>query len=207
MARDENAMFGRGETWYQGTTPDANNLGGGNIIGQVRVFEDIDFSGSGSIKPVRSNQSVVCMAVRNTSGIALLPKRVVRLVLTAGEYDRNVDGYTATTAQHFLGVVDEWLPAAGCADDDICWVVIEGPTEILTDLAGGANNVISVGDVVVSLTAASSQATTAGRIKPQDLTGATALLGNELQNRIGRAMSAKTTANTNVGCLVNVRRF
>jgi len=78
---------------------------------------------------------------------------------------------------------------------------------VLTALDGGADNVFNVNDVIVALTAATSQATTAGRVAPQVLTGATALLGNQVQNRLGRAMSAKTTANTNNSLLVNISKW
>jgi hypothetical protein len=85
-------------------------------------------------------------------------------------------------------------------------VVMEGPAVILTDLAGADNNVLNVGTVVVALTGATSGATTAGRVAPQDLTGATALLADQIQNRIGYALTAKTTANTNADVLVDVTK-
>lgn len=79
-----------------------------------------------------------------------------------------------------------------------------GPTLVLNDIASGAGTVIAERDVLVALTAATSQATTAGRVAVQDLTGATALLGNAVQNAFGRALSARTTAETNSSVLVDL---
>jgi hypothetical protein len=206
MAHTENPPFQRGTTWNDGRTIDSSNLGGPQLEGTEWEFEDIDYSSVGA-KAQRTNRKVRCRIVRNASGIALLPKRVVRFKNTAGN-DRvgQVDGYTTTTAADFAGVVDEWLPSAGVPANDLFYIVIEGPTRTLTDIAGDADNVFSVGDVVVALTAATSQATTAGRVGPQDLTGATALLANQVQNRIGTALSAKTTANTNADLLIDMFR-
>lgn len=73
-----------------------------------------------------------------------------------------------------------------------------------TSLAADATNLLPVGTILVALTAATSGSTTSGRPAPQDLTGATALLGNQIQNQIGTALSAKTTANTNADVLTLV---
>ena len=102
--------------------------------------------------------------------------------------------------------MDEFLPTAGVPANDLFWIVVEGPTNILSDLAGADNNVVNIGGILVALTAATSQCTTAGRVMPQDITGATSVLANAVQNRIGRALSARTTANTNADILVNVTK-
>ena len=65
-------------------------------------------------------------------------------------------------------------------------------------------NVIDELEWLVAETAAASTGTTAGRVIPQDLTGATAVLGGQILNRIGRALSAKTTANTDADLLVDL---
>lgn len=204
MSRDENPPFQRGSTWYDGRTIDSNNLGGEQHLGKIWVWEDVDYSSAGGQKSLRSNKRVVTMAVRNKAAAAILPKFLVTLQRTAGNYTGCVDGYATTTADDDAYPVDEFLPSAGCPVNDICWVVIEGPAVCVTDLAGGADNLIPVGTRLVALTAATSGATTAGRVKPQDLTGATALLGNEVMNRLGRALSAKTTGQTNGDVLVDI---
>ena len=211
MARDENPPFGRGETWY-GLSPapaiDSANLGGIQHEGKIWKFEDVTVSASGATgaRPARSNRDVYCMCVRNVSGIALLPKRLVTLQKTGTDgkfFLGRVDGYATVTADGPAYPVDEFLTSAGVPNNDLFWIVVRGPATVLTDIAAAAGNVINVGDSVVALTAATSQATTAGRIAAQLLTGATALLANQVQNRVGRALSAATTSNTAADLLID----
>jgi hypothetical protein len=196
MAKRENPPFPRGSTWYNGGTIDSNSLGGENLEGTIWEFEDLDLSATGA------------MIVRNKAADVLLPKRLVTMKATSGAtYIAQVDGYADTTAESPTFPVDEWLPAAGVPVNDLFYVVIEGPATVMTPLEADANNVFSVGTTLVSLTAATSGATTSGRVRPIDLTGATALLGAQIIGRIGRALSAKTTANTNADMLIDVTRF
>ena len=209
MAKTENPPFERGKTFYDGGTIDSNNLGGGQLIGRLFDFEDIDLSStSQGAKAMRTNHPVRCMAVRNTSAGVLYAKRLVKLKKTAGRYlVEEVDGYGTVAADGPVFPVDEYVPTAGVPVNDIFYIVVEGPALTLTGLVGDATNVISVGDHLVCLTAATSGATTSGRIGPQDLSGSTTPLGNNIQNRVGLAMSAKTTANTNADLLVYVGRW
>lgn len=194
MARDDAPPFNRGETWYGGSAIDSNDLGGVNLEGKEYVFEDTI---RGTQNPVRVR------VVRNKAADVLLPKRLVRF--QAGSfYGRRVDGYTSTTAEEGFPV-DELLPSTGVPVNDLFYIVVNGPALVLSDLAGGANNVITTSNNLVALTAATSGATTAGRVAAQDLTGATAVLANQIQNRIGRALTAATTANTNTDILTYVR--
>lgn len=205
MARDEAPPFERGQTFYNGATIDSGDYGGTQLEGMEWEFEDLDYSANGGVATKRSNERVRCRCVRNVSGGALLPKRLV--TFSADEYfGRRVDGYGNSTAEQAYPV-DEFLPSAGVPDGDLFWIVVKGPATVLTDLAGGANNVHSIGNPVVSLTAATSGATTAGRVAPIDLTGATVNLGNQVVNWIGRAMSAKTTGNTGADLLINVGKW
>lgn len=199
MARNENPPFERGATFYNGETIDANDLGGLGIEGMEWVFEDRD-PGSAT---QRTNRPVRCRVLRNTSAGALLPKRLGRFEAGAGEFGSRVDGYATTLAAEAVPI-DEYLPAAGVPVNDLFWGVIEGPAVILTTLAGDATNVFSVGNWGVAATAATSGATTSGRIEVQVLTGATAALANQVMNRIGRALTAATTANTDTDVLFDV---
>ncbi len=221
MARNENPPFGRGETFYgvNGQTPDANNLGGVHLEGHEWVFEDVNYGYAGATsfsagaKPVRTNKHVTCRCVRNMATFNILPSRVVHMQRTAGNaLQGRVDGMGTTTAEGPAFPADEWLPAAGVPQYDLFWIVVDGAATVLTDLAAldssTANpTLIAVGDILVSLTAVTSGATTSGRVSVQGLTGATAVLGNNIQNRIGRAMSAATTANTNSRVLIDVGKW
>lgn len=204
MARNENPPFPRGSTFYNGNTIDTNNLGGVNLEGMIWVFEDLELGTPQ--KGTRTGKPVTCMCVRNVGASAILPGQLVTMQVSGLNATARVDGKARTTAVNCVPV-DEWLPAAGCPVNDLCWVVIEGPCMMLTDLAAGANNLIPEGTVLVALTAATSGATTAGRVAPQDLTGATAALGLQVQNRLGYALSARTTAQTNTTILVDKRLY
>jgi hypothetical protein len=211
MARNENPPFSRGETFFNGGTVDTTDKSGLEFEGKTWIFEDLQYNTPNLVgaKPARSNRDVKCMIVRNVSGVALLPGQLVNLQTggTDGRYFLGrVDGLAYVTAQRAYPV-DEWLPAAGCPNHDLCWIVVAGPASVLTALDGGSDNVFSVGSLVVALTAVTSQATTAGRVAPQDLTGATSLLGKQIQNAIGTALSAATTANTNKQLLIEVGTF
>jgi hypothetical protein len=90
---------------------------------------------------------------------------------------------------------------------DLFYIVTRGPCLVKNDIASGAGTVINAGDPLVALTAATSGATTAGRVYAGVGTGATTNTGNQLNNIIGYAASAKTTGNTNADVLVVVRQW
>lgn len=205
MAQDAAIFLERGQTWYRGRTPDSNALEATNLEGQEFWHDDIDLSASGQIKVHRSPHKIRTIVVRNMGTPALLPKMTCVFSATANVNRRRVAGMGYLTGQSVAGVVDEFIAAAGCPQYDLCHVVVEGPAMMTTSLAGNAENLIAVGDVLCQLTAATSGATTAGRPVPQDLTGATALLGAQIQNRIAVAMSAKTTGQTNGDVLAYVK--
>lgn len=195
MARLENPPFPRGDTYFSGVGATTTDPVG--IVGKEWVFEDVNPANGA----VRTNRSVRCRAVRNSSGIALLPRRIAQFSTTAGSFGHEVTGYTTTTAQRGY-LIDEYLPTAGVAANDVFWVVVEGPAEGITDLA--AVDTISVGDKLVALTAVTSQATTAGRLDLAAFAVTEAALANQIMHYIGHAMSAKTSANTNTALLIDV---
>jgi hypothetical protein len=138
--------FGRGTTafagpakyaGYEGAVASTDPRNGTSYIGSVKVFSDVDprVTNTG----VRlSNRVVTCIAMRNVSGAAILPGTVVKF--QKADILNNFDGSAAAVTDAPLGVVDEYLPASGCANGDVCWVVVSGPTAITTaaTLAAGA---------------------------------------------------------------------
>lgn len=161
---------------------------GGNVVGVVKQFPDVNpVTGR-----IRSNRVKTCIAVRNVSGVALLPRRLV--TFKAGSFTE-VDGYTNLTDEASAGVVDEYLPASGVANNDVFWITVQGPTEVKLGPAQEA----AVDTSLVALTAAAStHSTTAGQAQ----TGAATFLQN---GYIGRAISAGTTGQ-NVLAIVNLVR-
>jgi hypothetical protein len=175
--------------------------------GREFLVEDLDYSTATPKQRAAGNGigTKRVRIVRNVSGINLLPRYLVSF--SASKYGKQVDGYTNTTAAEGYPV-DEFLPAAGVVNNDLFYIVVEGPAECYTSAAANAEDVFSQKSVLVALTAAASTfSTTAGRVTPQDLTGATALLANQVQNRIGVAMSASTTANSNSAKLCYIKKW
>lgn len=212
MSRHNSQLFERGDTWYgPDRTIDAANLEAATILGQEKAFEDIDYSQSG-VKGARTNQMVYVRAVRNNSGVTLYGKEFVQLD-AKGE---NITGRVVNDAQHGYPI-DEYLPAAGVRNGDICYVVVEGPAMMRTAYTGAEFN----GDIAqsarlhsVTTTAGSTQAGTTsegGRVANFTTVAATTVaqfnsLIAYMANWVGVALSAKTTGNTNADILVDVRR-
>lgn len=192
MARQEVPPIGRGAT--------DTNLSG--WAGMEFDLEDYDFSQTSGVIPNLTGNMIRVRVVKNSSGIALLPGRLARF--KAGTNYTEVDGYTYTTGDKPLCGVDEYLPSAGVANGDYFLAVVKGPFAALTDLAAGANNLLPEEANVVALTAATSQATTAGRIAPISTVAASTHIGSELLGVFARNLSGKTTANTNASCRIYI---
>jgi hypothetical protein len=136
--------FGRGQTL--GVTVlmyEAENGDGSTVIGTRKEFRDED----PKTGQLYSNRPVECVAVKNKSGGALLPGSVVsfKAAATTGQFSGGILGEvdaTATTSSLLMGVVDEYLPAAGVASNEVFWLVTRGPssvTKTATSVAAGAS--------------------------------------------------------------------
>lgn len=171
---------------------------GDNWCGAVKEFTDVNpITGQ-----VRSNRRKVCIAVRNTSGVALLPKRVVRLAGTGTALYGAADGYASVANESLCGVVDEFLPAAGVAANDVFWVTVDGPTEVAVALSGSD---VAVRDRLSVVTAAASTSNTAGRVTVSPLSSSTAGANDNGIGVIGFAASAGATTGSAVLALVKTR--
>lgn len=179
-----------------------------HLLGKEYTVDDIDWSSTEKVKPHRSGADVTLRLVKNGSTAAILPTRVCKYSTTAGEYGKNISGMTAVLAEDWAGVADEALPAAGAPVNSYFYIVVDGPSLTYTPMAGAdAVADFTVGGLVVCATAAASTGTTAGRVAAQTIGGATAPLANNVQNAVGRALSAATTGNTNTALLVDVKHF
>lgn len=171
---------------------------GDNWAGCVKEFTDVNpLTGQ-----VRSNRRKVCVAVRNTSGGALLPKRVVRLSGTGVGLWSQADGYASIANEPLCGVVDEFLPAAGVAANDVFWVTVDGPTEVAVALSGSD---VAVRSALSVVTAAASTSTTAGRVSVSPLSSSTAGGNDNGIGVIGYAASAGATTGSAVLALIRTR--
>lgn len=146
--------------------------------------------------------------VKNNSGFALLPKRLV----APSNFGKYVAGY-ALNDSDLAYPTDPYLPAAGVADQDHFYIITGGPALVKSDLAGGAANNFAAGDQLVAVGGATSGATTAGRVKLADFSGGSTsnqtniaiALAKTLRNLVGEAGTARTTNNTDSDVLVDVR--
>jgi hypothetical protein len=147
---------------------EAENGDGSTVVGTRKVFRDE----SPITGAILSNRTVECVAVKNSSGSALLPGAVVKFKDSA--ILSEVDG-PATTSTALMGIVDEYLPASGVADGEVFWLVIGGPstvTKTATSVAAGASYGLSAtaGSAAAQSTnpllgyAIATSATTSGRI-------------------------------------------
>ncbi len=176
----------------------------GAFAGRVFTFEDKTRSGTagpllrrGSVGNKKSYK-----IVKNSATVVLRAKALC--AYKTGTVQTEVDGFTRTAAAQVAGAVDELIPSGGVPVGHYFLLAVKGPSLVTTSLAADATNVFSEGTYVVAATAAASTGTTGGRAGAIDLTGATQNLGNQILNRIGVAMSARTTANTGSDLLVDL---
>ncbi len=208
MSDNISGMPNRGRTYLTGPnrTADTTATSTKSIVGLTKTFADLDYSVNPALS--RSQNQVVCMLVRNSSGISLLPKRCVSW--KTGLRGKEIDGYTEAAGGDaaVAGIVDEWLPAAGVANNDYFWLTVKGPTLAVTGMAADETNLINMDDWLITLVAAASTfSTTSGRLGPAILPTAgqttnITFAASAMLHKVGRAMSAKTTTNTNANILV-----
>lgn len=95
-----------GATWEHPIEKTDPAVTGAAQLFKKKVFTDVNPRNGA----VLSNEVVTCVAVRNVTAAAVLPG-------------------TNQTVAGYKGVVDEYLPAAGCPVNEIYWLVIDGPTQ------------------------------------------------------------------------------
>lgn len=152
---------------------DAEPADGSNMVGIRKVFRDEH----PRLGVLYSNHIVECIAVRNTSGSPLLPGQTVELDATLTQASGLA---TDTTTVH--AVVDEYLPPAGAAANEVLWVVVKGPSVPVKTAAASGAGIAAKASVSTSATAG-SVATGSG-------------------NRVGYAMAAATSTATSLRVFV-----
>jgi hypothetical protein len=133
---------------------DADVGDGLKVIGSRSLFLDE----SPITKKKLSNRTVECVAVKNTSGAALVPGSVVKFRAHDGAATTPEDaglayiGGVAASTDVLVGVVDEYL-SANVPVDEVCWVVVSGPAAV-SKVTGTA--ILANGSVNISATTAGS---------------------------------------------------
>lgn len=203
-------VLARGKTWYNGATIDTSNYQAVHLEGLQRTFNNTD--PSNRLVP-RNSSDVKVILVRNVSGVVLYPKEVV--TWKSGYRGRRVDGKVNVTAELVAGVVDDHIGAAGVPNGDMFWLIVEGECLLKTPMSGSDFTAdIAVDDLLYGLTAANStgsgSTTTEGRFTnwggtfsaAQTTDGTAAKI---IRNSFARALSAKTTGNTNADILAYIK--
>ncbi len=194
---DDAIPFPIGTTYWNGDTTQISTTdpGGEGLLGTKYRLRDT----------TRANGRVITlMIVRNTSGGALLPKRAVQHD-DSKPYGTAVNAYARSYALPVAGVVDDQLPAAGVASNDIFYVVVDGPCLMVMPYAETGD--ISFGDPLCSQTAAGTTSASTAIGRPIGIVATTTsytLATMQALNQIGRAMSACTSSGTGNSFLVNV---
>lgn len=197
MADTGAAPFARGQTYYglDGTIPSSY---GESVHLEGREHVSKTYNPANKVVR-RDGGDVKSIIVRNVSGITLYPGMLC--TFASGYRGKRVDGLSRTTACEVAGSVDDMLStSSGVRNGDLFHLLVSGKALVLLSRTA-AEAVISAGQVLYAVTAATSQATTAGRFvgwggtfSAAETTDGTA--GNILLNKIGRAISASTTADT-----------
>ena len=224
MARGDSPPFARGETYANGNAYilDANNplnasgFGGINIQGKEFVFEP-NSADAETGYPLGVNdpagRPIRVKVVRNTSGINLLPGRLVHYSTSdPNGYEVSVDGYCFEASDRPAGIVDEFLPPAGVVPNDLFYIVTEGPT-LVTQPATPITTVVE-SRLVPAATGTTYPVTggpatgrvdpAAGRVALQDTTQTGAALFAQIQNQVGFAAAANSTANAQFGAVIRM---
>jgi len=205
-----------GATYFgPSNTIDTTNYKKTSLEGQPHILPDQDLS-----FVLRSGAKVYAVAARNVSGITLMPGLAVRW--QAAYRFRRFDGYSDTLGGAVGGIIDPNL-TAGVRHGDICLIYVHGPCLVRVPLtAAGFNSsgsgvawvkggTIVDGDILMAqtgvLTGNTVSGTTAdggGHLCAWNATGgmtctlteSTSVGPSMIINKVGRVMSALTTAET-----------
>jgi hypothetical protein len=171
-----------------GTTPTQ----GTEIVGQVKVFQDVSPIGTGER---HSNRLVYCVAVRyignDTTGEKLRRQLVSfatgkpleqigvsgqAIDAAAGAGGRTLKADVDTNGRD-IGVVDEYLPdALQIRKNDIVWVTVKGPTSVAKETGSAlvAGSLVKVANTAGSVTNAGTSSNAGTTTIATQISGGTA---------------------------------
>jgi hypothetical protein len=181
--------FDLGET-LKGTDDDSNLINT-HWEGAIFSFPDVDRSvGPRAGRTRRSGAAIRAVCVRNTSGGALtVAKKALKFDLSVGT--RKVLGTVdaqCSAVNQFGGVGDNELTTT-VADDDLFWLIVGGPAEVL--YKDGES--IAVGDLLIT------SATTGAVIEA--VAGSATIGMTAAINVLGRALVAEGTTSSTTGLI------
>ena len=181
--------FDLGET-LKGTDDDSNLINT-HWEGAIFEFPDVDRSvGPRGSRTRRSGAVIRAVCVRNTSGGALVvAKKALKFDLSVGTRKLlgTVNGQGSAVNQ-FGGVGDNELTTS-VADDDLFWLIVGGPAEVL--YKDGES--IAIGDLLIT-------SATAGAVV-EAVAGSTTIGMTAAINVLGRALDAEGTTSSTTGLI------
>lgn len=142
------APFGLGET-FAGTRN--SELINSDLEGQEFDFPITEKIATAlGMRGRTSGRQIRARIMRNTTGAALLGKRLAQVAATSISNSTKVTDYADTEGQKYVFPVDPFLPSAGVADDDLFYVIIRGPVTLLTPATtGDISSAIDGGDPIM----------------------------------------------------------
>ena len=181
--------FDLGET-LKGTDDDSNLINT-HWEGAIFEFPDVDRSvGPRGSRTRRSGAVIRAVCVRNTSGGALVvAKKALKFDLSVGTRKLlgTVNGQGSAVNQ-FGGVGDNELTTS-VADDDLFWLIVGGPAEVL--YKDGES--IAIGDLLIT-------SATAGAVI-EAVAGSATIGMTAAINVLGRALDAEGTTSSTTGLI------
>lgn len=97
-----------------------------------------------------SGRQIRARIMRNTSGSALIGKRLGKLTPTSIANSTKITDYADTEGQKYVFPIDPFLPSAGVADDDLFYVILRGPIALLTPAStDDISSAIDGGDAIM----------------------------------------------------------
>lgn len=179
-------FFRRGSTLLTGEAielDDASNpIAGGEVVGQVKAFQDVLPTGTGSRY---SNRMVYCVAARY-KGADVADASTVAGEVYAFDAAKNLTEFTSKASQANVnanlayGVLDEYLTGK-LRTNDIVWLVVKGPAKVKRTAAA-----INAGVAVMVSSTAGSGATATGTNK---------VIGNQIEGSNTSASAGLTRVN------------
>lgn len=140
------------------------------ILGQKADFRDVDYllRDSGGVAPTLSDADVVAILVANANASNLLPGQIVKWDTGATYGPLKGVNVLAGTGEHAAGVISPFIPAAGVAQHQTCWLIVAGPTYIQYD---GSANINAKGLKLIAAASGRSRLYVAGTDEPTNMFG------------------------------------
>ena len=197
MSRYNKLPFERGRSAFQNqATSDWDITSLAHLEGQKVYLPNIDPTNP---EVRRNGTDVVAVVVRNDSGGLLVPGTA--LWWKTGYHGTRVTASAATTNAPVCGFVDDHAPTAGIQDDDLFYMIVEGPATLVSDKdsgqAHGGGNLIE-GELLVN-------SGVAGKVEGHDVSAnAYGADANQVWNTVARVITTATVASGKIFANVKI---